>query len=601
MTSFQLDRWREQVDPRAAGRARRRFLWLIAIGLVVGLGLGYLSGQLWTSAPEQRIVELTRAEQDDYIIMVAEAYAVDRNVELAQQRLVRLNDPRTAERIIALAQEYAPQRDYVAQRLALLAVAAGSSDAGLVGLAATLVAPTITPQPGANSSQPVPAAGSGASAARATNALRPTRARAPTNTLVPVYIVVTGVPTETPPATSTPRATRTGLPTRTRAAARTATPVIDTNEPRPAFLDPMPSAMTAQRVGVDVPGYAGFAPVAIALAARPRNCTPPEQMPAVVSESVELCAGRTYGPVTVMGNNLTLYGDPGRTAVVQGAPRGFAITVQGTNVSVVGVRVEGATHGADLGGWLCLYPRCPFTPEIGGAQGYGGGLLLKNTVNAAVVDSEFHGGTTGVFSYQGYSNKLFRNSFGDQNGWGVMLLQTRGEYVVGNAFAGINRSCTGLDGVYHANGCESAALAMTQVSDTLVLDNRCRRASNCYYANGDGGYGSAGIKFYNNQCLGARNNCFEVTFGRGHEFDYNRTGYDADYGDNCDYPVWIGGSTAYFGPNNDWNCLHDYDTAVNDARGTADQPTEARALAERPIPTPTVTVTARAQLARPKK
>ena len=113
--------------------------------------------------------------------------------------------------------------------------------------------------------------------------------------------------------------------------------------------------------------------------------------------------------------------------------------------------------------------------------------------------------------------------------------------------------------------------------------------SNCYYANGDGGFGSYGIKFYNNQCAGALNNCFEVTYGHAHEFDYNSTSAGAESGEPCVYPFWIGGSTAYFGPNNSWNCLHDFDSAVNDARSKSYLATEARALAERPTPTTTPT------------
>lgn len=253
--------------------------------------------------------------------------------------------------------------------------------------------------------------------------------------------------------------------------------------------------------------------------------------------------------------------------------------MQGNNISIVGVHVEGATHANDMNQWLCLYPHCFHTPEIGGAQGHGGGILFQNTSNAAVLDSQFNTGTVGIFSLRGFSNKIFRNSFSDLNGWGVLLMQTRGEYVVGNTFRSINRGCDGLDNVYHSNGCESSGLAMTKVNNTLVLQNNCRRVSNCYYANGDGNYGSTAIKFYNNQCAGALNNCFEVTYGVGHEFDYNSAVFDADAGQSCDYPFWIGGSTVYFGANNQWNCLHDFDMAINDARTkTTDRATEILAL-----------------------
>ena len=131
-------------------------------------------------------------------------------------------------------------------------------------------------------------------------------------------------------------------------------------------------------------------------------------MPAVVNTTVLLCPGETYPPFEIQGNNLTLYGDVNKTALIQGAPRRFALTVSGMNISIVGVHVRGTTDAADLNEWLCLYPSCWFKPEIAGAMGYGGGILLQNTSNAAVLNSQFDAGTTGVFS-AGYSNKIFNN------------------------------------------------------------------------------------------------------------------------------------------------------------------------------------------------
>jgi hypothetical protein len=571
VSQLPLDEFHQEDPTQLQNQARRRRAIVLAlIAIVAGVALGYLAALIWLVPSVPQTIELSRSEQDDYIIMVAEAYAIERNVPLAQQRLARLNDPRTTERIIALAQEYAPQQDYVALRLALLAVAAGSKDKTLVALAATLVAPTHTPTFTPTSTRtPTP------------TRTVPTNTPPPTNTLAPNYVVITNTPTNTPPPTWTP------------------TPIIETEDERPAVIVPIPVNFVAQKIVVTVPGYANTGSAEIRLTARPKTCTPADQMPQVITRTTLLCAGQTYAPFAIEGNNLTLYGDANRTALVKGEARQYAITVHGSNIVIDGVHVEGATHDHDLNQWLCLYPFCPYTPEIGGAQGYGGGILLKNTSNAAVVNSQFNGGTTGVFVYRGYSNKIFHNSFGDHNGWGIMLMQTRSDYIVGNKFARINRGCDGLDKVYHANGCESSALAMTHVDNILVYDNSCRRVSNCYYANGDGGYGSSNLKFYNNFCAGAKNNCFEATFGLGHEFDYNTAVFDADFGDHCDYPFWIGGSTAYFGTHNDWKCLHDFDTAVNDSRSKSDQPTEARALAERPTPTPTLTPTRQSQIARP--
>lgn len=586
MSRLPLDEIREQIasEHQEPGKGRRLLL-LALVAIAAGLVLGYLAFQTWFVPPVPQTIELARAEQDDYILMVAEAYAVDRDMVIAQQRLKRLNDPNTTERIAALAQTYAPAQDYVAQRLAVLAVAAGSTDKTLVALAATVNAPTPTPTRTPTRTD--------------ATALPRQPSRTPTRTLVPNFVVVTGVPTATP---TIYYVVVTGEPTHTptpRPPTPTRTPFVSNAVDRTDALQSMPAELIAQKIALNVPEYTGIPSAEIGLAARPKNCTPADQMPPVVTVTTLLCGGQTYAPFEIQANNITLYGDAEKTALVLGAPRRFAITAQGTNISIVGVRVEGATHVNDLEQWLCLYPRCHFTPEIGGAQGYGGGILLDNTSNAAVLDSQFSGGTTGIFAIRGFSNKIFNNTFADHNGWGVLLMQTRSEYIAGNSFARINRSCTGLDNVYHANGCESSALAMTNVQNTLVYNNTCRRVSNCYYANGDGGYGSANIKFYNNRCAGAKNNCFEVTFGVGHEFDYNTAVYDADFGDNCDYPFWIGGSTAYFGPHNDWNCLHDYDTALNDARTNANTVTEALALAPPPTRTPTPTVTRRVLGAQP--
>lgn len=574
MSQLPLEQFQEDPDAARKQKRRRRWVVLALIAVVAGLAWGYLLAQYLLVPPVPQILQLAPAEQDDYIIMVAEAYAADHSVTLAQQRLARLNDPRTTEHIIALAQSYAPQQDYIAQRLALLAVAAGSQDKTLVALAATVTAPTFTPTftpTRTDTPTPPPTV--------------PTNTPPPTNTLVPNYVVITNTPT----VTNTPRP-----PT------ATPTPIIETEDERPAEINPVPINFVSQKISIDLPSYTNFPSAEIRLTLRPKVCTHADQMPRVISRTTLLCPNETYAPFSIEGNNLTLYGDPDKTALVQGAPREYAITVHGSNIVIDGARVEGRTHENDLNQWLCLYPRCPYTPEIGGAQGYGGGILLQNTSNAAILNSDFTGGTTGVFVYRGYSNKIFDNTFSDHNGWGVMLMQTRSDYIVGNKFARINRSCNGFDNTYHSNGCESSALAMTHVDNVLVHDNNCRRVSNCYYANGDGGYGSSYIRFYNNYCAGAKNNCFEATFGLGHEFDYNQAEADTEFGDPCDYPFWIGGSTAYFGPNNRWNCLHDYDTSVNDSRGKSDQPTEARALTERPAPTPTLTPTPVSKIARPQ-
>ncbi|MCI0477900.1 MAG: hypothetical protein L0Y55_16785, partial [Anaerolineales bacterium] len=250
MSELPLDQFHQEDPTQLQNRARRRRILLLAVlAIVAGVALGYLVAFVWLVPSAPQTIELDRSEQDDYIIMVAEAFAIDRNVPLAQQRLARLNDPRTTERIIALAQAYAPQQDYVAQRLALLAVAAGSKDKTLVGLAATLVAPTHTP-----TSTPTP------TQTRTPSPTVPTKTPRPTNTLVPNYVVITNTPTNTPPPTFTP------------------TPLIETEDERPAVIAPIPVNFVAQKILIDVPAYANAPSAEIRLTARPKNCTPADQM-----------------------------------------------------------------------------------------------------------------------------------------------------------------------------------------------------------------------------------------------------------------------------------------------------------------------------------
>jgi hypothetical protein len=125
----------------------RSLLLIIALGLGVGLIFGGLVSLALTRpqvAVSSSAIELAPPEQDDFIIMTAEAYAGDHDLKLARDRLTRLHDEHPAARVEKLALTYAPQRDLVASYLALLATAMGSRDATLLKLSATAT-PTATP------------------------------------------------------------------------------------------------------------------------------------------------------------------------------------------------------------------------------------------------------------------------------------------------------------------------------------------------------------------------------------------------------------------------------------------------------------------------
>ncbi len=113
----------------------RHLVVITALSICVGLVFGILGVLLLLKlrTPEVRhTVQLDAPAQDDFIIMVAEAYASDGDLKLAEDRLTRLRDPDVAARVDRLASAYAPQRDLIAHRLAQLAVGLGSDNGALV-------------------------------------------------------------------------------------------------------------------------------------------------------------------------------------------------------------------------------------------------------------------------------------------------------------------------------------------------------------------------------------------------------------------------------------------------------------------------------------
>ena len=344
---------------------------------------------------------------------------------------------------------------------------------------------------------------------------------------------------------------------------------------------PLPPALVADHVRVDLPDYVGMPSLSIPLTARPAQCTPANALPANVTQSVLLCPNQTYAPFNVTGSNLTIYGDP--NALVQGAPRGFGITVTGNNVAVVGVRVQANTHPADMNKWLCLFDACSYNTmyqqeTVHGGSGYGGGILLKNNSNASVINSVVWDGTIGVASVGGTNNKIIGNTLSNLNGWGTYLQFTDNNYVIGNTFDDVNRACVGPDGFYYQSGCESAGFACVGCQNSVIVNNECARAGNCYYAAGDGGLASNANRFFNNRCEAASNNCFEVTFSQGNQFDYNVASADPATGQQCTYPFWIAGSVVQFGKHNDWACTRSQKRAQDESSSSTNQPTQVNGL-----------------------
>jgi hypothetical protein len=80
----------------------RRWLPLLSIGIVLGLGLGLLYG--WVIRPVKYVDTSPDSMRDDfradYVLMVAEAYTGDSDLELAQMRLAALGPQAPLEMVI---------------------------------------------------------------------------------------------------------------------------------------------------------------------------------------------------------------------------------------------------------------------------------------------------------------------------------------------------------------------------------------------------------------------------------------------------------------------------------------------------------------------
>jgi hypothetical protein len=108
----------------------RTALILILAGLAAGVGLGLYIG--WVAAPVQYVDtapnSLQRAFKDDYILMIATAYAGDGDLPAARSQLAGLGfaDPRAAVGAAAQRMAAAGLPDADQQRLTALAQALGA-------------------------------------------------------------------------------------------------------------------------------------------------------------------------------------------------------------------------------------------------------------------------------------------------------------------------------------------------------------------------------------------------------------------------------------------------------------------------------------------
>lgn len=168
---------------------------VIGVCLLIGLGIGlFIGGVLWPpQIANVDVTDLKPSAQDEFIVLIADAYAYDQDLASAQKRLAELKDKNIGARVARLAKELATNNHSSAANLAALALALGETDAQ-IALIVTTLTPTVTP---------------------------------------------TLAPTETPTPLPTLTATPTWTPTTTRTPTRTPTrrPVFSPT-PKPAAIPP---------------------------------------------------------------------------------------------------------------------------------------------------------------------------------------------------------------------------------------------------------------------------------------------------------------------------------------------------------------------------
>jgi hypothetical protein len=263
---------------------------------------------------------------------------------------------------------------------------------------------------------------------------------------------------------------------------------------------------------------------------------------------VKLCAGQTYRPFTLAGNNLAIVGDANRTAKIQSFGRAYGITVRGSRNLISGVNFVGVTAAQDMESWLCLYEQCAYkNPPVAGGANYGGGILLEGS-NNTVMNSTIRGGVIGIAALNGRGNKILNNQITGLTGWGIFAVAPTNSAFVGNVLQDINRSCTDPGGKFYAAGCESAGMLLMGADTNIIANNVCARSGNCFYLNGEGGRANNFNTLYGNICNAPSFNCFEITDAQGIEFDHNRATLTPDNTSGCE--IWLVRAQIIAGRNN---------------------------------------------------
>lgn len=122
-----------------------RFTWrwllvIAVVGIFMGLAVGLAAG--WIIFPNigsSNIAGLSASSQNDYIVLVANTFAYDRDDAAAKRRLGALQDKDIKTRLERLAKALAARKDTAAANVADLALELGSEDSSIMVLAEQVV------------------------------------------------------------------------------------------------------------------------------------------------------------------------------------------------------------------------------------------------------------------------------------------------------------------------------------------------------------------------------------------------------------------------------------------------------------------------------
>ncbi len=375
--------------------------------------------------------------------------------------------------------------------------------------------------------------------------------------------------TPTPEFTATVQLTDAPAPTRHRTRAPTLAPTLAPTQAAPpptAAPAAAKNVAPARTLAYALPATLNLGALNVNVPPEPQNCTPPEQMPDVVSASVKLCAGAEYRPFAVRGEDIGVFGSP--NAVIRAHGRAYGIVVEGARILIANVLIRATTDAADAAILLCLYPDCK--GSAGGAA-YGGGILVRAS-DTTVMDSDIAGGVVGIAAERVRGFQALNNRLDNATGWGSYNFAVTDSVFAGNSLSYANRSCTTPDGGYLPSGCEAAGWLCIACQKNIVAHNVCTGSGDCFYMNGEGDLTSNDNRFHQNECRAAPHNCYEVTFATGNEFVENIARDDPETGTACKYPFWVGGSHVYFA-RNQWSCTISPDAALADATASTGVPT----------------------------